>query len=350
MLTNAQLRKLNIDDLFVGIIADSTLYTYRIVWRAFLTFCGRERTLDGDTVLAWRGHMIGVDKLAQGTINARINTVKAVARELYARRKIDRNTYYDIKEVRVLPSSTLRERRRPHNQVRIEPEQMRALCTAPQVAADNPLALRDRAMMLTLATTGARLSEVLNMQVRDIVAHSSGEFLVTNVMGKHQSQARSVPLSKEAHEAILDWIEFRPVHSPYIFTGADYSKEGDILYNDKPLKRQTALYRIKRVAAELGLEHIKAHDFRRFVGTQLAQKDLRQAQKVLGHSTPSITAKHYVLDDVQVGITSNLFAAAPVALLLHMLPGFATDDTTNGYLAHVVEAAYLFLAHLVNGM
>jgi integrase len=58
---------------------------------------------------------------------------------------------------------------------------------------------------------------------------------------------------------------------------------------------------------QAGIPHIKPHDFRRFVGTQLAKKDLRTAQKVLGHKNITTTARYYVMDDVEAGSTDGLF-------------------------------------------
>lgn len=57
----------------------------------------------------------------------------------------------------------------------------------------------------------------------------------------------------------------------------------------------------------LGLSHIKPHDFRRFVGTQSARKDIRQAQKALGHKRIDTTARHYVLDELETGLTDHLY-------------------------------------------
>ena len=53
--------------------------------------------------------------------------------------------------------------------------------------------------------------------------------------------------------------------------------------------------------------HIKPHDFRRFVGTQLAKSDIRKAQKALGHKRIDTTARHYVLDELEPGLTDNLY-------------------------------------------
>ena len=52
---------------------------------------------------------------------------------------------------------------------------------------------------------------------------------------------------------------------------------------------------------------MKPHDFRRFVGTELAKRDIRQAQKALGHKRIETTARHYVLDELAGGLTDGLY-------------------------------------------
>jgi integrase len=64
---------------------------------------------------------------------------------------------------------------------------------------------------------------------------------------------------------------------------------------------------VQQYAAVVGLQYVKPHDFRRFVGTELAKKDLRQAQKALGHTSIETTARHYILDDLAVGLTDGLY-------------------------------------------
>lgn len=56
----------------------------------------------------------------------------------------------------------------------------------------------------------------------------------------------------------------------------------------------------------MGLQHVKPHDFRRYVGTQLAESDIRLAQKQLRHKRIETTAQHYVLDDVKLGHMDSL--------------------------------------------
>ena len=40
-------------------------------------------------------------------------------------------------------------------------------------------------------------------------------------------------------------------------------------------------------ADQVGLSHVKPHDFRHFVGTQIAERDIRKVQQALGY-TPVI--------------------------------------------------------------
>jgi len=79
------------------------------------------------------------------------------------------------------------------------------------------------------------------------------------------------------------------------------------LATTEPLS-ETAVWKIVTGYAEqCGLAHIKPHGFRRFVGTQLAAKDIRKAQVALGHKSIEITARHYVLDELEVGLTDHLY-------------------------------------------
>jgi integrase len=64
---------------------------------------------------------------------------------------------------------------------------------------------------------------------------------------------------------------------------------------------------VQRAAQRVGLAHVKPHDFRRFVGTELARRDIRLAQKALGHKRIETTARHYVLDELAGGLTDGLY-------------------------------------------
>ena len=63
---------------------------------------------------------------------------------------------------------------------------------------------------------------------------------------------------------------------------------------------------VQQYANQCDLAAIKPHDFRRFVGTQLARANIRQAQQALGHKSIETTARHYDLNELEVGLTDTL--------------------------------------------
>ena len=64
---------------------------------------------------------------------------------------------------------------------------------------------------------------------------------------------------------------------------------------------------VQQYADLCSLPSIKPHDFRRFVGTQLARANIRQAQQALGHKSIETTARHYDLNELEVGLTDTLY-------------------------------------------
>ncbi len=64
---------------------------------------------------------------------------------------------------------------------------------------------------------------------------------------------------------------------------------------------------VRKYSITTGVDEVKPHDFRRFVGTQLARTNLRAAQKALGHKRIETTARHYILDELEVGLTDDLY-------------------------------------------
>jgi integrase/recombinase XerD len=130
---------------------------------------------------------------------------------------------------------------------------------------------------------------------------------MVHVAGKGQADAKPRAMGREAKIAIDEWLAARTamgVDSPYIFTG--FAGRGDRDPSAKPITRQSAWEMVQRYAKQVGLEHIKPHDFRRFVGAQLAKRDIRLAQNQLGHKRIETTAQNYVLDGVRLGITDDL--------------------------------------------
>jgi integrase len=154
-----------------------------------------------------------------------------------------------------------------------------------------------------------RISEAVNLKIADLQfeTNEDGSGWVALVLGKNMEKPEPRPLGKQAKQAIDAWLDVRAglnVTSEYIFTG--FGGRGSRNPSDKAINRVSAWEIVQRYAKALDLDHIKPHDFRRFVGTQLAKKDIRLAQKQLGHKRLETTASHYVLDAVALGVTDNL--------------------------------------------
>ncbi|MEX1021039.1 MAG: tyrosine-type recombinase/integrase, partial [Litorilinea sp.] len=128
---------------------------------------------------------------------------------------------------------------------------------------------------------------------------------IAHVTGKGAAESREAPLGKEAYAAIQKWLTARPVASGWIFTG--FGGRGSRDPRTNHIHPVSAWELVKRYAKAVGLESVKPHDFRRFVGTTIAKTDPRQAQKILGHKDINTTFKHYVLDELEPGLTDGLF-------------------------------------------
>lgn len=294
-----------------GTKANSTVNGYVAAWNAYVEYVGSEdEALKSESLVKWRQDLVNKTSLSANTINTRIRSIRSIITSLAEQKIVSREIKWDFAEVKTLPSTALRERRRANSRVRITAKQMRELVDEPNPDLYDPLLCSHRALLLVLGTTGLRVSEALNIKIDDI-DKVDDSCVVRNVVGKHNMEPRTVPLSNEAYEAIMDWIHIRPVHSEYVFIAASRTKsnmEENILWQDTAMTRQTAYRVVKRYGKSIGMPNIKPHDLRRFVGTQLSDKaGIRVAQKVLGHSSPETTAKYYILDDTPVGVTDELF-------------------------------------------
>ena len=155
---------------------------------------------------------------------------------------------------------------------------------APGDATDTDLVrLRDRALLELLYATGARVSEVIQLDVDDL-AHGD----VVRVRGKGSKQ-RIVPVGSYARAAVDAYLaRARPELSrrgratPRLFLGA----------RGAPLSRQSAWLVIQQAAerAHIGA-HVSPHTLRHSFATHLLQggADVRVVQELLGHASVATT-------------------------------------------------------------
>jgi integrase/recombinase XerD len=189
----------------------------------------------------------------------------------------------------------LRHRLKAHARIRITPAQMRQLCDAPTL--QTLLGLRDRALLHTLAGSGCRIMEVVTLTAGQITTREGGFFL--QVLEKRQKGLREAPLSQEAWACVQTWLAQRAGHgvppAAPLFTRFVVGGRQPTALSPSTVSAWRA---VRKYALQCDLPHIKPHDFRRFVGTELAKRNLRQAQRALGHQRLETTVAHYVLDEL----------------------------------------------------
>ncbi|WP_414640607.1 site-specific tyrosine recombinase XerD [Amnibacterium sp.] len=148
---------------------------------------------------------------------------------------------------------------------------------------DDPVRIRDKALLELLYATGTRVSEAVGLDVDDL---ATGEFV--RVLGKGGKQ-RLVPVGGYARNAVGAYLtrvrpEFaaRGTATPALFLGPRGSR----------MSRQSAWLTIQAAAERADLAaHVSPHTFRHSFATHLLQggADVRVVQELLGHASVATT-------------------------------------------------------------
>lgn len=180
------------------------------------------------------------------------------------------------------PTATLASPKLPQRLPKdLSEAQVERLLQAPVV--DQPLELRDKAMLEILYATGLRVSELVGLTMSDISLRQG----VVRVIGKGNKE-RLVPLGEEA----VYWVETYLEHGrPWLLNGVSI----DVLFPSQraqQMTRQTFWHRIKHHARVAGIDKpLSPHTLRHAFATHLLNHgaDLRVVQMLLGHSDLSTT-------------------------------------------------------------
>ena len=198
------------------------------------------------------------------------------------------------------PSGRLRPPKAPRRLPKaLTIDQVERLLAAP--SADEPLGIRDRALLELLYATGARVSEAVGLDVDDL-AHGD----VLRLRGKG-SKERIVPVGSYARAAVDAYLtRVRPGlaakghASARLFLGA----------RGAPLSRQSAWLVIRAAAerAQLTVE-VSPHTLRHSFATHLLQggADVRVVQELLGHSSVATTQ---IYTHVSVDTLRDIYATS----------------------------------------
>ncbi|CAH0172564.1 site-specific tyrosine recombinase XerD [Microbacterium sp. Bi121] len=178
-------------------------------------------------------------------------------------------------------------------------DQVERLLAAP--SAEDPLGIRDRALLELLYATGARVSEAVGLDVDDL-AHGD----VLRLRGKGAKE-RIVPIGSFARDAVGAYLtRVRPAlaakgrASARLFLGA----------RGAPLSRQSAWLVIRSAAERAQItSEVSPHTLRHSFATHLLQggADVRVVQELLGHASVATTQ---IYTHVSVDTLRDIYATS----------------------------------------
>ncbi|MDD9176661.1 MULTISPECIES: tyrosine recombinase XerC [Aliivibrio] len=157
-----------------------------------------------------------------------------------------------------------------------------------EVNEDDPLSIRDRAMMELMYGAGLRLAELVGIDVRDIQLRQ-GEL---RVIGKGNKE-RKVPFSGQAKEWLGHWLQVRNQLAKPEETGLFVSKLG-VRISHRNVQKRMAEWGMKQGVNS----HISPHKLRHSFATHMLESsgNLRAVQELLGHENISTTQIYTHLD------------------------------------------------------
>lgn len=301
--------------ILAGTVSPGTFQQYVGLFAAYLDYAGDFRlAMDPSTLARWRHHLFNEpyafkDGKAQyytvASINLRLAAVRTMVRVAAENGYVPKYLVDEFVQVRGVKQNQARTRLKPHARVRITKKEMQRILEQPDETTLS--GAMHKALLYTLSGSGLRISEALRLKMDDIEYGTDGDGnagYVVQVITKGRTHPEPRPMSVAAVAAINHWIDMRPVYSQYIFTKV--GGRGRHVLGVEPITPQGAWWIVRRYCHMAGIAHAKPHDFRRYVGTQLARRDIRLAQKALGHKRIETTVQHYVLDELKRGITDDL--------------------------------------------
>ncbi|MCW7555734.1 tyrosine recombinase XerC [Endozoicomonas gorgoniicola] len=153
---------------------------------------------------------------------------------------------------------------------------------------DDPLVLRDQAMLELFYSSGLRLSELVALNLNSF----EEDFQRITVLGKG-SKERILPVGRKAREAIRLWLSARAMLPVKDEQALFLSKRGE------RISHRQVQNRVKRQAREQGMPtSVHPHMLRHSFASHLLESsgDLRAVQELLGHSDISTTQIYTHLD------------------------------------------------------
>lgn len=256
-------------------LSDNTILAYMqdlLQYRTFLEKYQKVTESSQITKIHIRKYLVSLkrNKLSNSSITRQISCIKSFHKFLTLENYVKEDISIDILSLK-------KERKLP---VYLSIKEVEDIINI--INTNNPLGLRNKAMIELLYGSGLRISELLNIKMSDI--HLNSGFI--NIIGKGNKE-RIVPMGDMAVTSLRKWITDGRTKLPHL--------PGDFLFinkSGKSLSRQGVWKLIKKWAIDAEIEkEISPHSLRHSFATHLLANgvDLRYVQDLLGHSDISTT-------------------------------------------------------------
>jgi integrase/recombinase XerC len=273
-----------------------TVSNYLRDLRALQAYCERARVsdwagLDGTQVRAFAARL-HAGGLGPRSIQRRLSAVRSFYDFLLREAQVQREQQAapaegaDLRALRSNPAAHVRAPKAPRRlPVTLDADQMARLLA---IRESTPVAIRDRAIMELLYSSGLRLAELTTLDLE----HLDLPDRTVRVLGKGRKE-RAVPVGRVAAEALERWLRQRAAWAGSGERALFLGRGG------RRLGRREIQKRIAYWARRQGLpQHVHPHLFRHSFASHLLESgaELRGVQEMLGHADIATTQIYTHLD------------------------------------------------------
>ena len=260
-------------------LSPHTVEAYERDLEALLEFCAREQIASFKALDSFGVRRFAAESHRKGL------SARSVARRLSAVR-----TFLNF----LIETGVVKSNAGVHVQAPKAPRRLPATLDADQVASllaisgDDPVTLRDRAILELFYSSGLRLAELVGLNLGDVDAADR----TVRVVGKG-SKARVVPVGKEALTALRDWLAVRSELARGRETAIFVGRRG-LRISPRMVQKRVNEWAKRQGAPTRVHPHMLRHSFATHVLE--SSRNLRAVQEMLGHASLSTTQIYTHLD------------------------------------------------------
>lgn len=245
--------------------SDNTIKSYNIDLKNFFGYVDKNiKEVTTEDIYEYIEYL--KSKYVYNTVIRKVSCIKSLFKFCYMEKLIDKDPSNKIrnlnKEIRLPEILTLEEIKKIINSFDHSPENR-----------------RNQMICKMLIATGARISEILNLEIKNV---ENTDFEFVKVFGKG-SKYRYIPIYPELEKELKEYIEkYRP--------GLKKSEFSYLLFPS--IRRENFWKILNKHALNVGIEKkIHPHLFRHSTATLLLENgaDIRMVQEILGHASIKTT-------------------------------------------------------------